>query len=305
MQPLQTIKKLYQCFTRSVYIAVVEHDGIEHAGYLAFVALLAIFPFLVLITAMGGFIGQGEVGAKFIELILSNLPTAAQTAIRPRIDEILSGPPQGLLTVAILGAIWTSSSMVEGMRTILNRTYRVTTPPAYLLRRLLSIGQLLIFAFVVIIGMLLLIFVPILLTNIGEVLHVTLQLENQTLNDIIITGTAFSMFLVVVSLYYFIPNISQTWLAVVPGAGLTVLLWAGAAKLLTDYLTNFEQVNLIYGSLGGIIATLIFFYLINMIFILGAEFNYQLVTAFGWHIKEKEHVQTIDDTPASPENQGL
>lgn len=294
MKPLRLLNKLYQCFTRAVYVSVVEHDGIEHAGYLAFVALLAIFPFLVLITAMGGFIGQGEVGATFIELILSNLPHTAALAIRPRIDEILSGPPQGLLTVAILGAIWTSSSMVEGMRTILNRTYRVTTPPAYLLRRLLSIGQLLIFAFVVILGMLLLIFVPIVLTNVGESLHITLQLDSQTINDIIITGTAFSMFLVVTSLYYFIPNISQTLLAVVPGAGVTVLLWAGSAKLLSVYLTHFQQVNLIYGSLGGIIATLIFFYIINMIFILGAELNYQLSTTFGWRMREREHEQRKD-----------
>jgi membrane protein len=287
MKPLRLIKNIYECFTRAVYISVVEHDGVEHAGYLAFVALLAIFPFLVLITAMGGFIGQGEVGAKFIELILANLPKTAEIAIRPRIDEILSGPPQGLLTVAILGAIWTSSSMVEGMRTILNRTYRVTTPPAYLLRRLLSIGQLLVFAFIVILGMMLLIFVPIVLNYIGEHMHVNLQLDNQSLNDIIITGTAFSMFFVVTSLYYFIPNIKQTLLRVVPGAGVTVLLWAGAAKLLSAYLTHFQQVNLIYGSLGGIIATLIFFYIINMIFILGAEFNYQLSTKFGWSIQEK------------------
>lgn len=287
MKPLRLIKKLYACFTRAVYISVVEHDGIEHAGYLAFVALLAIFPFLVLITAMGGFIGQGEVGAKFIELILTNLPSTAELAIRPRINEILSGPPQGLLTIAILGAIWTSSSMVEGIRTILNRTYRVTTPPAYLLRRLLSIAQLLIFAFVVILGMLLLILVPLVLTSIGETLHMEFQRDSQAINDIIVTGTAFSMFLVVTSLYYFIPNINQTLLAVVPGAGVTVLLWAGAAKLLSAYLTHFQQVNLIYGSLGGIIATLIFFYIINMIFILGAELNYQLTTAFGWRMEEK------------------
>lgn len=286
---MQLLKKLLRCFNQSVYVTVVNHDGIEHAGYLAFVALVAIFPFLVLLVAMGGVIGQGEIGAKFIELLLTSLPHTAQDGLKPRIDEILSGPPQGLLTVAILGSIWTSSSMVEGLRTILNRTYRVTTPPNYLLRRLLSIGQLLIFAFVVIIGMALLIFVPMVIEEISTVLHMQFEGDSIYWNNLILTISAFAMFVMVASMYYFIPNIKQTLLSVVPGAAVTVLLWAGAAKIYAYYLAHFQQVSLIYGSLGGVIATLFFFYIINIIFIFGAELNYQLMTVFNWKIEEKVH----------------
>jgi membrane protein len=284
---MDTLKKLLRCFNQSVYVTVVNHDGIEHAGYLAFVALVAIFPFLVLLVAIGGVIGQGEVGAKFIEILLTSLPHTAQEGLRPRIDEILSGPPQGLLTIAILGAIWTSSSMVEGLRTILNRTYRVATPPAYLLRRLISIGQLLIFAFVVIIGMTLLVFVPMMIEEVRLVLHVQFQGDGVYWNNMILTISAFAMFVMVASMYYFIPNIKQTLLAVIPGAAITVILWAGAAGIFSYYLTHFKQVSLIYGSLGGIIATLFFFYIINLIFILGAELNYQLCSTFGWRMEEK------------------
>ncbi len=283
------LKKLLRCFNQSVYVTVVTHDGIEHAGYLAFVALVAIFPFLVLLVAIGGVIGQGEVGAKFIEILLTSLPHTAQDGLRPRIDEILSGPPQGLLTIAILGSIWTSSSMVEGLRTILNRTYRVTTPPNYLLRRLLSIGQLLVFAFVVIIGMTLLIFMPMFIEDVSRILHVQFHEDSYYWNNLILTISAFAMFVMVASMYYFIPNIKQTLLAVIPGAAVTVTLWAGAASLYSFYLSHFTQVSMIYGSLGGIIATLFFFYIINLIFILGAELNYQLGTAFGWHLEERIH----------------
>src|ERR1039457_4719681 len=86
-------------------VNTVEHDGIEHAGYLAFLGLLALFPFLVFVVALAGFIAEGEAGGQFIRLVLAHLPPDMVQALPPRISEIISGPPQGLLTVSILGAI--------------------------------------------------------------------------------------------------------------------------------------------------------------------------------------------------------
>src|SRR5690606_3894741 len=128
-------------------INLVDHDGVEHAGYLAFLGLLAIFPFMVFLVALTGFAGQAEIGQQFIAHMFSVLPQDAVLALRPRVEEIISGPSSGLLTVSILGAIWTASSAVEGYRTVLNKAYHVGTPPAYVWRRLMAIVQLLIFSF--------------------------------------------------------------------------------------------------------------------------------------------------------------
>src|SRR6202020_351888 len=147
----------------SVFKAIrntVQHDGIEHAGYLAFLGLLALFPFLVFTFAIMGFLGEGQAGADFIKLLLTQLPPHMVKALEPRVAEIISGPPQGLLTVSILGALWTSSSELEGYRTVLNRAYNVTSPPSYILRRLLSIIQTLIVSFIVVVLMLALVVIP-------------------------------------------------------------------------------------------------------------------------------------------------
>src|SRR5690606_16203080 len=111
--------------------------------------------FLVFFVAIVGFIGQSELGTKFIDLFITGqlLPDEVKAAILPRIEEIMSGPPQGLLTIAIIGTIWTASSAVEGVRTILNRAYRVSTPPAYWWRRLFSIMQFLVLVAIIIIVM--------------------------------------------------------------------------------------------------------------------------------------------------------
>lgn len=84
----------------------------------------------------------------------------------------------------------------------------------------------------------------------------------------------FSLFFTVSSLYYILPNAKIKYKNVIPGTILTVILWLVAGVVTSKYLAHYHQLNLIYGSLGSIIITLLFFYIINMIFIYGAEFNY-------------------------------
>lgn len=288
IRPDIALLNLGRCLYRAV-ANTINHDGIEHAGYLAFLGLLAMFPFLVFVFAIIGIFGQKGAGADFITTILQSLPRGAAEALEPRINEIILGPPQGLLTVAILGAIWTASSAVEGLRTILNRAYHVGTPPAYWFRRSLSVVQLFIFTSLVIGGMVLLLVIPFaieyLQTKTG--LHFLLK-EGNDLSQLVWNTLLAIIFLSVCYIYYLLPNIKQTLFSVVPGAVVVVLLWLCAGKLFSYYLANFNQVNLIYGSLGGIIAALLFFYICNIIFIFGAEFNYQIVQLRGQRVVEKE-----------------
>lgn len=269
---------------------LVENDGIELAGYLTFLALLALFPFLVLIVATAGFIGQGGLGTQFIELIFSHLPQESISSIRPRIDEIMSGPPQGLLTVSILGAIWTASSAVEGMRTVLNRAYQVSEPPNYYWRRAVSILQIMLFTLLIIVVMSVLVLAPLMVANFTDFTGLLLPkgIETFFVSDFVWVGGSL-LFVAVASLYYWLPNIKQTMFAVVPGALLVVVMWVFGAALVTFYIDNVNQVNIIYGSLSSFIATLIFFFVMNIIFIYGAEFNHELLIALGKKIIEKEH----------------
>lgn len=256
---------------------VLDHDGIEHAGYLAFLSLLALFPFLVLLLSVAGAVGNSEIGTEFVRLAFNYLPSHVTEALLPRVEEITNGPPEGLLTFAILGAIWTSSSAVEGYRTILNRAYRVASPPHFLWRRLLSIGQVLVFSFLIITGMLILIVLPIILEPISHLLRIPLPQLFATLQaDLVQVGALAVLLGVVVSLNVALPNVNQSALWVLPGSCVTVLGWLLSARLFSDYLAGVNRINLVYGGLGGIIAVLVFFYVINVIFIYGAELNYLL-----------------------------
>lgn len=291
----KNLKRIPKAVTKALEHTIITHDGIEHAGYLSFMGLLSLFPFLVFIVALAGFLGEGELGREFIVMMRDTLPTDAVSALLPRIDEIVEGPPRGLLTVSMLAALWTASSAVEGYRTVLNRAYRVGTPPAYIWRRLWSIGQLLIFTALIILGMGAMFLAPSVIGWAEELTGVGIT-GNLTKNLQFYSGIMM-LFLVMLS-YYSLPNIKQNLAAVLPGALLTVLLWTLSVKGLRTYLSSFDQVTLIYGSLGGVIAALLFFYIINVIFIFGAEFNYQLIRASGTKVEEKEETPEGVEPPS-------
>ncbi len=268
---------------------LVENYGVEVAGYLTFLGLLALFPYLVLMVSATGLVGQGETGRHLIALLLEHLPADAVATLRPRIVEITSGPPHSILTFSVLGAIWTSSSAIEAIRGMLNRAYRVHKPPAYFSRRLTSIAQIFILTLMLLVLMLVFVFVPVALKSFLHVTGLEMPLQfSHLFNRYFLPIGIVSLFGIVAAFYYVLPNIKQNFLAVAPGALLVVVLWVAGASLVSFYLNDIGHVTLIYGSLSGFIATLIFMYVMSLIFIYGAEFNHELMVFLGHRIIERE-----------------
>ena len=283
---------------------MLHHDGVEQAGYLSFMILLTFFPFLVFFVAILGAIGEGKIGNEFIQMIIDNAPQRAVEAILPRIKEITSGPPIGLFTVVLAGTVWTSSSIVEGIRTVLNRAYHVHSVPNFFFRRLTSIGQILLLTIILIVAMLGLVILPPIINQVYGLFFtvntITNQQQTEALQGLAFLNGPFAFFryifafLILIgfisTIYYVLPNVKQKWRYTLPGALITCIGWALAANLFTYYLLHFAKFNVVYGSLGSIIAFLLFFYIINMIFIYGAEFNYLMESYLGLIVGERKEV---------------
>lgn len=249
----------------------IKHDGVEHAGYLSFLAILSFFPSLIfLMTALSFFDG---LSTHFLEKILVHLPKEMSVGLKPRIDEILSGPSNKYLTIAFIGIIWTASSAVEGLRTILNKAYHIGSPPPYLWRRFLSIIEFFVIIFLIIASTVILVVIP----NILQLLPtkmlkaINIDFDFFYLRQI---ATGFILTISATLLYYVVPSAKQSLKKTLPGAISTTFLWFFTTKLFAYYLNYFGQINLIYGSISNIIVSLMYFYFVSFIFILGAEFNY-------------------------------
>jgi membrane protein len=273
---LDKIKENLELFYKVIKNATVDtikQDGIEHSGYIAFLSLLSLFPATIFFVAAAGFIGESQLGTKAVQAFLSNVPHDIGETIKPIIDEVISGPSSGILSVAFIGIIWTASSAIEGVRTILNRAYRVDAPPMYIFRRLLSILHFFIFVIMIMMTVFVFVVIPVGWAQLNKFVGI-----NHDININILYFRQIVMFCVlffIVSLiYYIIPNAKLKFSLVTPGAFLTVIGWIIAGSAFTWYLRNFNQLNIVYGSLGGIVVSLLFFYVASMIFVWGAEFNY-------------------------------
>lgn len=268
------ITKISNCIYDAI-IQTIDHDGIEHAGYMSFMVLLSVFPFLVFFLALTSFIGASDLGKQFVDFLVNNMPYNTTEVIRVRADELTQSPPQSLLTLAIVGSVWTASSFVECMKTILNRAYHITSPPAYIWRRMLSILQFFIISCVISFSMLILFVVPIILKKVPAILELIdgyewlLYFSRHIFTFVI-------LFFSVSTFYYIIPSIKIKFIEIIPGTLITVFAWIITGYLFSKYLMYYNQLNVVYGSVGSVIVTLIFFYIINIIFIFGAEFNVKL-----------------------------
>lgn len=263
---------------RTALSQFVADDGAVLAGHLAFMGLLSLFPFLMFLVSVAGFAGQTEIGTYVIAILLESLPESVAGVLEQPIIEVMQETRGGLLTASIVGAVWTSSTGLESIRTALNRAYGASTPHRYLRRRAQSVALVIVTSAVILVGISSLLFGALIWEEFRELAGLPL------LGDAVWTAlrygfSALLLFAAIAALYYLLParKLRMRW--VVPGAATALALWLVAATLFSLYLTYFNQYALTYGSLGGVIIALVFFYILGAIFIFGAELNASIARA--------------------------
>jgi membrane protein len=257
----------------------LEDDALTLAGHIAYTALFALFPFLIFLSTLAGVIGQGAAAQRFIGIGLESLPDEVATTLAPAISEITERPRAGLMTVSILVALWAASSGIEALRSALNAAYNAEAPPVFWRSRLQSLVLTALFAGGILLTMIAIVAGPFLWSLLEWIAIVPafygwLYGASRWLVGVVV------LFGVIAVLYLLLPNRQLGFADVAPGAAVAVALWAGGASLFQLYLAQLGRYTVTYGSLGGIVVTLLFFYLTACIFIFGAELNAALQRRF-------------------------
>src|SRR5215210_6406754 len=120
LKPRQTPWEVVKRVAIGVY-----NDGFIHAGNLAYLSILALFPFFILAAAVAHLIGRSEDGAKTVATILAELPPNVASTLQGPINEVLNARTGPLLWFGALVGLWTAASFVETIRDILRRAYGV------------------------------------------------------------------------------------------------------------------------------------------------------------------------------------
>src|SRR4051812_9570296 len=113
-----------------------DDDGWAMASHVALSALMSIFPFLIFVAALAGFVGDAQLAGSLADLLFATWPRIVADPITTEVHRVVSSTSVGLLTASALVSIYLASNGVGAIRTALNRAYRVTEHRSFLVLQL-------------------------------------------------------------------------------------------------------------------------------------------------------------------------
>jgi membrane protein len=256
--------------------SLVANNGFELAGHMAFTALLALFPLLIFLAALSGLVGGENAANALIGFLIRFAPKTVADTLAPPIVDVLTHRQGGFLTFGLLFAIWAASSGVDAVRLTLNLAYRSKEQRPFWWLKLQSLLVVLASG-----GLVIVVALTILLGPLAwKVLHILFPLSIAD-QGLWILGryvlAALLIFAITVLLHRCLPAQPPTLRQIVPGALATTLLWLAVAAMFTIYINDIAHYGSTYGTLAGIVVTLLFFDITALIFIFGAELNATLL----------------------------
>jgi membrane protein len=242
-----------------------------YAAALAYQGLFSLFPFLLFLIALLGFLHLPEFFDWLREQAAYVLPGQALEQVNPIIDQ-LQQRQGGLLSVGIVVALWSSSAAVRSLMNALNAAYDVREARPVWKRVPLSLLYTLGLAVMLMLVTALMILGPQVMGWIAE--RIGLQDYVVVLWSLLRWPVmVLLMMMAVAVIYYATPNVKQKFRFITPGSVLAVVAWVAASLAFGFYVKNFADYNAMYGSVGAIIVLLLYFYISAAVLLLGAELN--------------------------------
>jgi membrane protein len=256
-------------------------DGFIHAGNLAYLSLLALFPFFILAAAVARLFGRTQDASLAVAAILGRLPADVRSVLDGPIEEVIQGRSGALLWLGAIVGLWTAASFIETIRDILRRAYGVKYSASFWQYRLAAMA--------IILGSVSLLFVAFGFSVILASVH-SFVIEKLPFSEglgrelgfyrIVPALTLFATFYVI--FLALTPSRYRTiecrkW----PGAFIVTVWWLVTVELLPDVIGMFGGYETTYGSLAGVMVALIFFFVIGLGVVAGAELNAALVEPGG------------------------
>ena len=257
------------CFKKLVS-RVIDDDITALAAQLTYYLLLSFFPFLLLLLTM---LGYSNLQTKDVLIYLRQImPKSSFDLIYTTVIEVLGSRNGNLLSISIIGIIWSGSSGFRAIIKGLNKAYDEEETRPYLKILTISILFMVGLAAVIIAAVALVVFGQML----GEIIAQRLHLPSSfILNwDIIrYLVTLGGMGVIFAALYYFTPCRRLSFSQVIPGAVFSTLGWVIASLCFAYYVNNFNNYSSVYGGIGAVIVLMVWLYITSIIVLLGGEIN--------------------------------
>ncbi len=260
------------------YKDILRHHTFQDAAALSCYFVLAVFPSLILLSAVLGSLPLPDLFAQVLDLMSRLLPQSTMQLISSVLLSILASRSGTWISVGTLGLLWISSAAFDALIEALDIAYEVDDPRPFWKTRLLAIGLGLVTGTFLTTALAVMILGPKFADWLGHRIpvHNSFILLWPFLHWVIAIGATI---LTVETIYYLAPNVRQRFGATLPGAAFAVGSWLGLSYLLGIYIRNFAHYDLVYGTLGAFFVFMTWMYWTSFALLVGAELNAELAKA--------------------------
>lgn len=249
-------------------------DGFVFAGNLAYLSLLTLFPFFIVVATIAGAFGRTEDGIHAVNAFLRTVPPDVGKLIAAPVRAVIAARSgNGLVTLGILVTLWTVSGFIETIREIIRRSYGSTsTRPVWEYR----VGAIALIVGAVVL-MVIAFVVQVVMTAVEQFVVQLLPFKEHLISLVGLgrIAPALALFGALWGLFFALTprKYRDAGCPIWPGALLIATVWIGTTMLLPVVLSSFGSYDRTYGSLAGVIVALLFFYIIGLGVVLGAQLN--------------------------------
>ena len=249
-------------------------DGWAIASHIALSALMAMFPFFIILTSLAGFFGSADLADEVANLLLATWPQEVARPLAKEIHDVLTTTRTGVFTLGVILCIYFASSGVESLRIGLNRAYELVESRNWIVLRLESIGYVLIAALALLALGFLIVLGPLLFRMLARHAPWLRPLHEGTFTFFRFALATLVLTVALIVAHKWIPACRRRMTEIMPGVAVTLFLWLAVAAGLGRYLDefSFSYVNT-YAGLASAMMALVFLYWTATIFVYGGELN--------------------------------
>ncbi|WP_257724491.1 YihY/virulence factor BrkB family protein [Luteitalea pratensis] len=277
---------------RRTWREVIDDDVLGLAAQLSYYFFLALFPAILFLLALASFFPLSNLSDDIGRSLGPFVSAQVLGLIQEQLRRLANNQNGGLLTVGVAGALWSSSAALVSIVGALNRAYDIDEGRPWWKVRLVAIGLTLGVAAIVLIALSLVLVGPTVAGWLGQRTGwgapfewAWLVLQWPLVFALVTTGIGL--------MYYFGPDADQDWAWITPGAVAATLLWLVISLLFKVYVSNFTDYEATYGTVGGVIVVLLWFYVSGIAILTGAELNAEI-----------EHASPYGKAPGQKNAQG-
>jgi len=253
-------------------------DGWAISSHIALSTLMAMFPFLIVITSLAGFFGSKELADEAAALMLQTWPKQVAATISGQIHDVLTTTRTDALTIGAVLSLYFASNGVEALRVALNRAYAVVEPRRWYWLRLESIGYTLIAAFTALAMAFLLVLGPLIMEAARHHLPVIVDANQNFFHVSRYSITISAMVVALFILHAWLPAGRRGFLQILPGIVFTLIASLISGIVFGQYLARFANNYVtMYAGLASVIIALVFLYFIAAVFVYGGELNAAII----------------------------